>query len=147
MLYYNKAIFDEAKVAYPTDSWTWDDLLDAAKKLTIVESNGRVKRYGLGMEGGKWSFWLNQNKAGMLDDMRNPSKCTLTDPKAVDAINFFAGMMANNYAMRDAALSQAGQVAMIIQNSSRVSAFNAANMNYDVTTVPIPKGVSAEWRW
>jgi multiple sugar transport system substrate-binding protein len=68
VLYYNKAIFDEAKVAYPTDSWTWDDLLDAAKKLTIVESNGRVKRYGLGMEGGKWSLWLNQNKAGMLDD-------------------------------------------------------------------------------
>jgi extracellular solute-binding protein len=57
-------------------------------------------------------------------------------------------MMANNYAMRDAALSQAGgdaavfqagQVAMIIQNSSRVSAFNAANMNYDVTTMPSPK--------
>src|SRR6266545_497902 len=148
VLYYNKAIFDEAKVAYPTDKWTWDDLLDAAKKLTIVESNGRVKRYGLGMEGGKWSLWLNQNKASMLDDMRNPSKCTLTDPKAIDAINFFANMMANNYAMRDAALSQAGgdaavfqsgQVAMIIQNSSRVSAFNAANLNYDVTTVPIPK--------
>jgi multiple sugar transport system substrate-binding protein len=148
VLYYNKAIFDEAKVAYPTDKWTWDDLLDAAKKLTIVESNGRVKRYGLGMEGGKWSLWLNQNKASMLDDMRNPSKCTLTDPKAIEAINFFANMMANNYAMGDAALSQAGgdaavfqagQVAMIIQNSSRVSAFNAAKMNYDVTTVPIPK--------
>ncbi|MEO7908172.1 MAG: ABC transporter substrate-binding protein [Roseiflexaceae bacterium] len=147
VLYYNKAIFDEAKVAYPTDSWTWDDLLDAAKKLTIVESNGRVTRYGLGMEGGKWALWLNQNKASMLDDMRNPSKCTLTDPKAIDAINFFADMMANNYAMRDSTLSQAGgdaavfqagQVAMIIQNSSRVSAFNAANMNYDVTTVPIP---------
>jgi multiple sugar transport system substrate-binding protein len=148
VLYYNKAIFDEAKVPYPTDKWTWDDLLDAAKKLTVVESNGRVTRYGLGMEGGKWSLWLNQNKASMLDDMRNPSKCTLTDPKAIDAINFFANMMASNYAMRDATLSQAGgdaavfqagQVAMIIQNSSRVSAFNAANMNYDVTTVPIPK--------
>jgi len=148
VLYYNKAIFDEANVPYPTDSWTWDDLLDAAKKLTVVESNGRVKRYALGMEGGKWSLWLNQNKASMLDDMRNPSKCTLTDPKAVQAISFFADMMANNYAMRDAALSQAGgdaavfqsgQVAMIIQNSSRVSAFNTANMNYDVTTVPIPK--------
>jgi multiple sugar transport system substrate-binding protein len=148
VLYYNKAIFDEAQVAYPTDSWTWDDLLEAAKKLTVVESNGRVKRYALGMEGGKWSLWLNQNKASMLDDMRNPSKCTLTDPKAIQAVSFFADLMANNYAMRDAALSQAGgdaavfqsgQVAMIIQNSSRVSAFNAANMNYDVTTVPIPK--------
>jgi len=156
VLYYNKAIFDEAKVSYPTDSWTWDDLLDAAKKLSVVEANGRVTRYALGMEGGKWPLWVNQNKGSLLDDMRNPSKCTLTDPAALDGIKFFAGMMNDKLAMRDADLSQAGgdasvfqsgQVAMIIQNSSRVSAFNAANMNYDVTTVPIPKGVSAEWRW
>jgi multiple sugar transport system substrate-binding protein len=148
VLYYNKAIFDEAKVAYPTDNWTWDNLLDAAKKLTVVEANGRVKRYALGMEGGKWSLWVNQNKASILDDMSNPSKCTLTDPKAVQAITFFTDMMNNNYAMRDAALSQAGgdaavfqsgQVAMIIQNASRVSAFNQASLNYDVAPVPIPK--------
>ncbi len=29
---------------------------------------------------------------------------------------------------------------MIIQNTSRVSSFNKANMNYDVAVVPIPKG-------
>jgi multiple sugar transport system substrate-binding protein len=149
VLYYNKAIFDEAKVAYPTDNWTWDDFLAAAKKLSVVEANGRVKRYALGMEGGKWALWVNQNKGSILDDMRNPSKCTLTDPAALDAIKFFAGLMNDKLAMRDADLSQAGgdaavfqsgQVAMIIQNSSRVSAFNQANMNYDVATVPIPKG-------
>ncbi|MCX7884163.1 MAG: sugar ABC transporter substrate-binding protein [Caloramator sp.] len=33
-LWYNKKIFDDAKVPYPTDSWTWDDLRAAAKKLT-----------------------------------------------------------------------------------------------------------------
>ena len=149
VLYYNKAIFDEAGVAYPTDNWTWDDLLAAAEKLTVVEGSGQVTRYALGMEGGKWSLWLNQNKASILDDMRNPSKCTLTDPKAIEAIKFFADMMNKNYAMRDANLSQAGgdasvfsngQVAMIIQNASRVSQFNAAGLNYDVATVPIPAG-------
>jgi multiple sugar transport system substrate-binding protein len=35
---------------------------------------------------------------------------------------------------------QTGQVAMIIQNASRISAFNAAEMNYDVAPVPIPEG-------
>jgi multiple sugar transport system substrate-binding protein len=149
VLYYNKAIFDEAQVAYPTDSWTWDDFLDAAKKLSVVEANGRVTRYGLGMEGGKWSLWVNQNKGSILDDMRNPSKCTLTEPAALDAIKFFAGLMNDKLAMRDADLSQAGgdaavfqsgQVAMIIQNASRVSAFNTATMNYDVVPVPIPQG-------
>jgi multiple sugar transport system substrate-binding protein len=81
--------------------------------------------------------------------MRNPSKCTLAEPAALEGIQFFADLMNNNYAMRDANLSQAGgdaavfqsgQAAMIIQNASRVSAFNKAGMTYDVATVPLPEG-------
>jgi multiple sugar transport system substrate-binding protein len=149
VLYYNKDIFDEVGLDYPVEGWTWDDLLAAAEKLTVVESSGRVARYALGMEGGKYALWVIQNKGSILDDMRNPSKCTLAEPAAVEAIEFFASMMDDNYAMRDANLSQAGgdaavfqsdQVAMIIQNASRVSAFNQADMNYDVVPVPIPKG-------
>jgi len=33
-LWYNKKIFDEAKVPYPTKEWTWEDLVAAARKLT-----------------------------------------------------------------------------------------------------------------
>jgi multiple sugar transport system substrate-binding protein len=147
VLYYNKDIFDEAGVTYPDDTWTWDDLLAAAEKLTVVESSGRVTRYALGMEGGKYQLWVGQNHGGILDDMVNPSKCTLDQPEAVEAIKFFADMMDKNYAMRDANLSQAGgdaavfssgQAAMIIQNASRVPIFNEAGMNYDVAVVPIP---------
>jgi multiple sugar transport system substrate-binding protein len=149
VLYYNKTIFDEAKVPYPTDQWTWDDLAAAAKKLSVIEASGRVKRYGLAIEGGKWGLWVNQNKGAILDDLRNPSKCTLTEPAALNAIKYFAGLLNDKVAMRDADLSQAGgdaavfqsgQAAMIIQNSSRVSAFNAAKLNYDVVPVPIPIG-------
>ena len=149
VLYYNKDIFDEAGVAYPDESWTWDDLLAAAEELTEVASSGRVIRHALGMEGGKFSLWVNQNRGGIFDDMRTPSRCTLAEPEAVEAIDFFADMMNDNHAMRSANLSQAGgdaavfqsgQVAMIIQNASRVSAFNAAGMNYDVAPVPIPEG-------
>ncbi|HEU4325555.1 MAG TPA: sugar ABC transporter substrate-binding protein [Roseiflexaceae bacterium] len=149
VLYYNKTIFDEVGHPYPTEQWTWDDLRGAAQKLSIVEANGRVKRYGLAIEGGKWSLWVNQNKGTILDDMRNPSKCTLTEPAATQAIGFFADLLNNKAAIRDADLSQAGgdaavfqsgQAAMIIQNSSRVSAFNQAGASYDVVPVPIPSG-------
>lgn len=149
VLYYNKDIFDEVGVEYPTEEWTWDDLLAAAEQLTVVESSGRVSRYALGMEGGKYQLWVGQNGGSILDDMSNPTTCTLDQPEAVEGVKFFADMMNNNYAMRDANLSQAGgdaavfqsgQVAMIIQNASRVSAFNAAGMNYDVAVVPIPEG-------
>jgi multiple sugar transport system substrate-binding protein len=36
---YNKTRFDEAGVAYPTDDWTWDDLVTAAQALTNAEAN------------------------------------------------------------------------------------------------------------
>jgi len=149
VLYYNQEIFDEAGLDYPTEDWTWDDLLAAAEALTVVESSGRVSRYALGMEGGKYQLWIGQNGGSILDDMRNPSQCTLAEPAAMEGVKFFADMMNNNYAMRDANLSQAGgdaavfqsgQVAMIIQNASRVSTFNAADMNYDVSPAPIPAG-------
>ncbi len=148
ILYYNKDIFDEAGVEYPTDAWTWDDLLAAAEKLTLKEGD-KVTRYALAMEGGKYAKWVNQNGGTLLDDMVNPSKCTLSEPAALAGIQFFADMMEKGYAMRDADLSQAGgdaavfqsgQAAMIIQNTSRVSAFNGAKMNYDVQVVPIPTG-------
>ncbi|MXX24729.1 MAG: sugar ABC transporter substrate-binding protein [Caldilineaceae bacterium SB0668_bin_21] len=147
VLYYNKDIFDEVGVPYPDDTWTWDDLAAAAEQLTVVEDSGRVSRYALGMEGGKWMIWVMQKGGMALDDMRNPSSCALNEPGVVQAVQFFKDMIDNNYFMPpanmsqaggDAAVFQSGQVAMIIQNASRVSAFNAAGMNYDVSVIPIP---------
>ena len=150
VLYYNKDIFDKAGVKYPDESWTWDDLLAAAEKLTVKDASGKVTRYALGMENDwKYDKWVNQNGGAILDDYVNPSKCMLAEPKSVEAVKFFADMMAKGYAMRDADLNQAGGdagafqsglAAMIIQNTSRVSAFNKAGLNYDVSVVPIPKG-------
>ncbi len=147
VLYYNKKLFDAAGLQYPTNDWTWDDLRSAAERLTVVEANGRVKQYGLAMEGGKYQLWIGQNKGSILDDMRNPSKCTLADQPALEAVTFFSNLMDQNAAMRsanlnqaggDAAVFQAGQAAMIIQNASRVPTFNEAGLNYDVAPVPIP---------
>jgi multiple sugar transport system substrate-binding protein len=33
-LWYNKEIFDQKGLAYPDENWTWDDLVENAKKLT-----------------------------------------------------------------------------------------------------------------
>jgi multiple sugar transport system substrate-binding protein len=144
VLYYNKDLFDAAGVAYPDDSWTWDDLTAAAEQLTVPG-----ERYALAMEGGKYTKWLNQNGGAILDDYVNPSKCMLAEPASVEAIAFFADLMEQGYAMRPADLNQAGgdqavfiadQAAMIIQNTSRVSAFNQAGKAYDLAVTPIPAG-------
>lgn len=146
VLYYNKDIFDEAGIDYPTDDWTWDDLRAAAEALTVRDGD-QITRYGLAMEGGKYQRWMGQNGAQLTDDLYNPSACTMDSPESIEAFDFFAGMMNDGIAIRDANLSQAGgdaavfasgQAAMIIQNASRVSAFNQAGLNYDVAPLPIP---------
>ena len=149
VLYYNKDDFDKAKLAYPTDSWTWDDLSKAAKALTVKDASGRTSRFGLAMEGGKYFDWAGANGGLILDDMFNPTTCKLSDPKSVAGIDFFAGMMNNGIAWRDADLSQSGgdqtvfladQASMFIQNASRVPALNAAKINYDIAPVPTAPG-------
>ena len=45
VLYYNKALFDQAGVEYPDGSWTWDDYSDAAAALTegLAAAGGTAK--------------------------------------------------------------------------------------------------------
>lgn len=42
IVYYNKAIFDNAGVAYPTGNWTWDQYTEIAKKLTAGDKFGSL---------------------------------------------------------------------------------------------------------
>jgi len=47
ILYYNKDMFDAAGVPYPTNDWTWDQFTEAAKALTIVDSDGKTVQWGV----------------------------------------------------------------------------------------------------
>ena len=38
-VWYNKKIFDEAGVPYPTNDWTWEDMADIAKQLTKTDGS------------------------------------------------------------------------------------------------------------
>ena len=150
ILYYNKDLFDKAGVKYPDENWSWDDLLAAAQKLTVKDAGGKVTQYALAAEGGKWYKWLNQNGGAVLDDYRQPVQVYAEHARVHRSGQvLFADLMAQGYAMHPADLNQAGgdagvfqsgQAAMILQNTSRVSGFNAAKMNYDVAVVPTPKG-------
>ncbi len=45
VLAYNQDLFDKAGLDYPDESWTWEDFLEAAKKLT-VSNKGPYKQFG-----------------------------------------------------------------------------------------------------
>lgn len=47
-LYYNKEIFDLFGISYPTDNITWDELLDLAKQLTVMNDGVQYSGLDLG---------------------------------------------------------------------------------------------------
>jgi multiple sugar transport system substrate-binding protein len=55
MMFYNKDMFDKAGVAYPTTKWTYQDFLNAAQKLTLKDSSGKVTQWGL--DAGLTGWW------------------------------------------------------------------------------------------
>lgn len=46
VLFYNKDLFDKAKVAYPDGTWTWDDYATAAKTLSKALQTGGATVFG-----------------------------------------------------------------------------------------------------
>jgi multiple sugar transport system substrate-binding protein len=51
VLFYNKDMFDKAGVPYPDTSWTYDDLVRVAKKLTIdTDGDGIPEQWGLSFD-------------------------------------------------------------------------------------------------
>ncbi len=54
-VWYNKELFDNAGVAYPTDDWTWDDFVSIAQQLTDTE-NGI---YGAAVQLDEQAGWYN----------------------------------------------------------------------------------------
>ncbi len=93
ILYYNKDMFDQAGVAYPTPEWTWADFLDAAQKLTVRDGD-TVTQYGFAA-GGWWPWWMSfiyQNGGAVLDASGQP---VVNSPEAVEAIQFYNDLVYN----------------------------------------------------
>ena len=56
-LCYNKAIFDQYQVAYPDETWTWEDFYEAAKAITDA---GQGSTYGYSIDvGNNQDGWWN----------------------------------------------------------------------------------------
>ncbi len=89
-IFYNKHLFDEAGLPYPKDDWDWPDLLATAQKLTEV-SNGRVTRYGF--YAWAWENFLYSNGGRLVDDVKNPTRCLLDEPEAIEALEFYADLI------------------------------------------------------
>ncbi|HET6485686.1 MAG TPA: sugar ABC transporter substrate-binding protein [Spirochaetia bacterium] len=98
ILYYNKDLFDKSGVAYPNNNWTWNDLLAAAKKLTLdTNHDGKIDQWGFAVNNivWVWAGFVWGNGGDILNADR--TKVLLNDPNTIDALNFYFGLLTKEH--------------------------------------------------
>jgi multiple sugar transport system substrate-binding protein len=146
VIFYNRALFKKAKLAYPKSSWSYDDLRSLAKKLTVRQGS-RVAQYGYAFETGQWDLYIWQHGAELFDNDSHPTKITFDNAKAAAGIQFMADLINKDQVTPAASqivdstnigpLFASGQLAMAFGNHALVPTFTAAKgLDWDVVGMP-----------
>ena len=128
-LWYNKKMFDEAGLEYLTADWTWDDVTEAAKKLTKDDGS----QYGLCLrndnnQAGYYNL-IYDNGGYIIND--DKTKSGMDDPKTVEAMEMLEGWIKDGVLPPIETMSEngedvlleSGKVAMVPQGSWMIAAF------------------------
>ena len=151
-VYYNKDLFDKAKIDYPTDDWTWEDMRRIAKKLTKRDANGIALQLGFADDWNIAEQWIMSGGGRFVDDYFNPTRVTVAEPAAMSGVMFRWELVHKDKVMPTAADNQAfngGSMAMFL--NGKVAMFHSGvwktptfrkieNFKWDVVRFPVRKG-------
>jgi multiple sugar transport system substrate-binding protein len=149
-LYYNEDLFDAQGVAYPDDTWTQDEYLDAMRQLTLdIDGDGGTDVWG-GMIDVSWDrVQIHVNAwGGNIVDPARPTSCAMDDAPALAALEWLRARMwddkvmatrldVQNLSTRDAFI--AGKVATVEDGSWALKDILAA-APFRVGVAPLPAG-------
>lgn len=93
MIYYNRDLFDRARVAYPTAGWTMSDFLSAARQLTAPEQKGAPATVGFVGDPllTVWPFVLAFG-GDFPDPAKDPTAQALVAPATVRGLQWFVDL-------------------------------------------------------
>jgi multiple sugar transport system substrate-binding protein len=147
VLFYNKDMFDAAKLPYPTDKWTMDDLRKVAKQLTKdTNGDGKLDQWGFATD--LWDMELFWSEAiwGYGGEILSPArdKTLIADGKAHDAWKYIADMVLQDKSVPSPAISAeygndpfgAGVAAMTTIGHWIVPTYAQAKFKWDVAAMP-----------
>ena len=89
VLVYNRKLFDEAGLRYPWQGWTFDDLVNTAKKLTRSVSGGpEPDVWGAAFEATGWYRHVWSNGGELLNE--SETEILLNTPEAIEALEWYS---------------------------------------------------------
>jgi multiple sugar transport system substrate-binding protein len=143
-LLYNKTVFDNAGVPYPTADWSWDDFRAAAKKLTDPDKKIFGATYSVsGSEDTTWHLWplLWQRGGKILSD--DGKSAAFNSDAGVAALDSLRAMAVDDKSMyldqtdeKYPRLFQDGRIAMMMSGPWELYDLNTKKVSYGV--VPLP---------
>jgi multiple sugar transport system substrate-binding protein len=141
-LIYNTKLFDQAKMAYPTDQWSWDDFRAAARKLTDPATKTYGTAYSVsGSEDTTWHLWplLWQHGGKILDG----TKPAFNSDAGVAALETLRQMAVDDKSMyldqtdeQYPRLFNSGHVAMMLSGPWSLLDIKDAKLSYGVVDLP-----------
>ena len=142
-LLYNKAIFDKYGVDYPTDAWTWEDMYEAAKKIT-EGSNGDV--YGMAMNTSNnqdgWYNLIYSYGGNVVSEDHKTTAIGSDEAKAgMEMMRKLLTVGAPQSVVAETgtdSLFQSGKVGLITQGSWMINAFYTAENHADYAWALLP---------
>ncbi len=154
---YNKKMFEDAGVDYPTDDWTYDDMIEAAKELTRdTDGDGKIDIYGFDLSWNitqGWYPWIRAGGGHILDETL--TKARLTEPETIEAVKTWSSLMNDlkvsptpEYKEASGGDTFANDIAAMsfLQYSQQINLNeNFPDLDYD--TVKIPKAFNGEDRY
>ena len=153
-LWFNKRHFEEAGIPFPTDNWNWNDLRNAAQRLT----NPAIGRFGYVHNAGEsqtgyWNF-IYQND-GYVIDTTTRRRSGFDNPRTIEAMEFVVGMIRDGLSPSVEVTEQTGKmdlflggmVSMATFGSWMLGTFNTSpwfQQNAGVVMLPMgPRGTRA----
>lgn len=146
-LWYNKELFDAAGVAYPDETWTWDDLVKAAVALTDADN----QIWGIAAELAHQSGFFNtvyQAGGWIVNDDR--TKSGHAEPETIEGLKFWTDIinvhkasptMAQMTDTTPISLFESGRAAMFYTGSWNAVRFHNNEYTRDrVDVAVLPKG-------
>ena len=144
-LLYNKAIFDQYGVDYPTDDWSWDDVYEAAKKITEA-SGGDVYGYALNTsnnQDGWYNFVYDYGAQVITDDHKGTTIGSAEGKAGMEMVRKILTVAAPQSVVAETgtdSLFQSGKAAMITQGSWMINTFYTAENHADYAWALMPYG-------
>ena len=101
VVYFNKDYFDKRGVPYPDANWTRDDFLEKVLKLRDPATG--TFGYAIASDFLDPILFVYQHGGRLFDDLQNPTRTTFTDPKTIEAVEWYAKLLQARRRRADAA--------------------------------------------